>query len=106
MAVNEAAWKILSANGKSIDAVEAGAMQIEDTINCCVGLGGYPDRDGIVTLDACIMDGPTHRCGSVAAVEQIATARPPLPRSIGRRRRTSTPPSATRGAVGAAWVSL
>lgn len=70
MAVNEAAWKILSANGKSIDAVEAGAMQIEDTINCCVGLGGYPDRDGIVTLDACIMDEHAN-CGAVAGIEQI-----------------------------------
>ena len=54
--VNTEAWKILSANGRALDAVEAGARQIEGTINCCVGLGGYPDRDGIVTLDSCIMD--------------------------------------------------
>ncbi|MFT3907870.1 MAG: N(4)-(beta-N-acetylglucosaminyl)-L-asparaginase [Ferruginibacter sp.] len=70
MAVNAAAWKILAANGKCIDAIEAGAMQIEDTINCCVGLGGYPDRDGIVTLDACIMDQHSN-CGAVAGLEQI-----------------------------------
>jgi N4-(beta-N-acetylglucosaminyl)-L-asparaginase len=56
MEVNAAAWKILSTKGKALDAIEAGANQIEDTINCCVGLGGNPDRDGIVTLDACIMD--------------------------------------------------
>ena len=70
MQVNAEAWKILSSNGKSIDAVEAGAMYIEDTINCCVGLGGYPDRDGIVTLDACIMD-ENANCGAVAGMECI-----------------------------------
>ncbi|TSA42595.1 MAG: glycosylasparaginase, partial [Chitinophagaceae bacterium] len=70
MAVNEAAWKILSVNGRALDAVEAGARQIEDTINCCVGLGGYPDRDGIVTLDSCIMDEQSN-CGAVAGIERI-----------------------------------
>ena len=73
MAVNAEAWKILSANGKAIDAVEKGANQIEDIINCCVGLGGYPDRDGKVTLDACIMDEHAN-CGAVGAIEQIKHA--------------------------------
>ncbi|KAF5270950.1 hypothetical protein FQR65_LT17732 [Abscondita terminalis] len=36
-----------------------------------VGKGGYPDRDGNVTLDACIMDSEGN-CGSVAALEHIA----------------------------------
>ena len=71
--VNTAAWKILSKNGRALDAVEAGAMQIEDTINCCVGLGGYPDRDGVVTLDSCIMDEHAN-CGSVGGIEQIKHA--------------------------------
>ena len=71
--VNAAAWKILSANGRSLDAVEAGARQVEDIINCCVGLGGYPDRDGIVTLDSCIMDEHAN-CGSVGGLEQIKHA--------------------------------
>ena len=68
--VNTAAWKVLSANGRALDAVEAGARQIEDTMSCCVGLTGYPDRDGIVTLDSCIMD-ENANCGAVAALEQI-----------------------------------
>lgn len=68
--VNTAAWKVLSANGRALDAVEAGARQIEDTISCCVGLGATPDRDGIVTLDSCIMD-ENANCGAVAALEQI-----------------------------------
>jgi N4-(beta-N-acetylglucosaminyl)-L-asparaginase len=71
--VNTAAWKILSKNGRALDAVEAGAMQIEDTVNCCVGLGGYPDRDGVVTLDSCIMDEHAN-CGSVGGLEQIKHA--------------------------------
>lgn len=70
MAVNAAAWEILSNGGRALDAVEAGARQIENTIDCCVGLGGYPDRDGIVTLDACIMD-ENSNCGAVAGLEQI-----------------------------------
>lgn len=70
MPVNAAAWKILSVNGRALDAVEAGAMHIENEINCCVGLGGYPDRDGIVTLDACIMDEQSN-CGAVAGLERI-----------------------------------
>lgn len=71
--VNKEAWKILSAKGRSVDAVEAGARHIETTINCCVGLGGYPDRNGIVTLDACIMDEHSN-CGGVAGMEQIRHA--------------------------------
>ncbi|MBK8711992.1 MAG: N(4)-(beta-N-acetylglucosaminyl)-L-asparaginase [Niastella sp.] len=70
MPVNAEAWKVLTNNGKSLDAVEAGARFIENEINCCVGLGGYPDRDGIVTLDACIMD-ENANCGAVAAIERI-----------------------------------
>lgn len=85
MPVNEAAWKVLSTNGKSIDAVEAGAIYIEDTINCCVGLGGYPDRNGIVTLDASIMDEKAN-CGAVAGLEQI---RHPI--SVARKVMENTP---------------
>lgn len=85
MPVNAEAWKILSAKGKSVDAVEAGALYIEDTINCCVGLGGYPDRDGIVTLDACIMDEKAN-CGSVAGLEKIKH-----PISVARKVMETTP---------------
>jgi len=70
MPVNEAAWQILGKGGRALDAVEAGAMHIENEINCCVGLGGYPDRDGIVTLDSCIMDEHAN-IGAVAGIERI-----------------------------------
>lgn len=73
MEVNAAAWKILSEKGKALDAIEMGGNYIENTINCCVGTGGYPDRDGVVTLDASIMDHNAN-CGSVAGLEQIKHA--------------------------------
>ncbi len=69
--VNAVAWQILKEkDGKALDAVEAGARSIEDTITCCVGLGGNPDRDGKVTLDACIMDEKAN-CGAVAYLQHI-----------------------------------
>jgi N4-(beta-N-acetylglucosaminyl)-L-asparaginase len=83
--VNAAAWNILSGKGKAIDAIEAGARYIEDKISCCVGLGGYPDRDGIVTLDACIMDEHAN-CGAVAGLEQIKH-----PLSVARKVMETTP---------------
>ena len=68
---NDEAWRILSEGGKSIDAVEAGVRVTEaDVTNRSVGIGGRPDRDGHVTLDACIMD-ENSRCGSVACLEGI-----------------------------------
>lgn len=68
---NEAAWKILKDKGRALDAVEAGVMVPEaDPKERSVGYGGRPDRDGRVTLDACIMD-EFSNIGSVAALEFI-----------------------------------
>jgi N4-(beta-N-acetylglucosaminyl)-L-asparaginase len=68
---NVAAWEILAKGGRSLDAVEAGVRIPEADPNVTsVGLGGYPDRDGHVTLDACIMD-EFANCGSVACLEHI-----------------------------------
>lgn len=85
MPVNAEAWKILSARGSSLDAVEAGAIHIENQLNCCVGLGGYPDRDGIVTLDSCIMDHKAN-IGAVAGLERIKH-----PVSVARKVMEKTP---------------
>ncbi len=65
-AANESAWEVLKEGGSSLDAVEMAARTVEsDHSNRSVGIGGLPDEDGEVTLDACIMnyDG---NCGSVA----------------------------------------
>jgi len=51
------AWEILQNGGNALDAVEQGCMVEEaNETNQSVGKGGLPDRDGHVTLDACIMD--------------------------------------------------
>ncbi|KGE13091.1 N(4)-(beta-N-acetylglucosaminyl)-L-asparaginase [Sphingobacterium deserti] len=72
VAANQAAWQVLNQKGKALDAVEQGVKVAEaDLSNPTVGKGGYPDRDGHVTLDACIMD-EQGNCGSVAALEHIA----------------------------------
>ncbi len=71
LAANAEAWKILSTGGKSIDAVEKGVMIPEgDPEVRSVGYGGYPDRDGHVTLDASIMDHDAST-GAVSFLEGI-----------------------------------
>ncbi|MCX6256564.1 MAG: N(4)-(beta-N-acetylglucosaminyl)-L-asparaginase [Bacteroidia bacterium] len=71
LAANREAWKILTSKGQSLDAVEKGVRVAESDPNVrSVGYGGIPDRDGHVTLDACIMD-PEGNCGSVAFLENI-----------------------------------
>jgi N4-(beta-N-acetylglucosaminyl)-L-asparaginase len=71
LAANEEAWKVLVNNGRALDAVEKGVRVSEsDPKVTSVGYGGLPDRDGHVTLDACIMD-ENGNCGSVAFLEHI-----------------------------------
>jgi N4-(beta-N-acetylglucosaminyl)-L-asparaginase len=82
---NGAAWPVLEKGGKALDAVEQAAIAIENDINCCVGLGGNPDRDGHVTLDACIMDEKAN-CGAVAFLERIKH-----PISVARKLMETTP---------------
>ncbi|MEP6805558.1 MAG: N(4)-(beta-N-acetylglucosaminyl)-L-asparaginase [Flavobacterium sp.] len=68
---NEAAWEVLKNKGTALDAVEAGVKIPEgDPKERSVGYGGRPDRDGRVTLDACIMD-ENANIGSVACLEYI-----------------------------------
>ncbi|HUH18417.1 N(4)-(beta-N-acetylglucosaminyl)-L-asparaginase [Albibacterium sp.] len=86
IAANQAAWNILSTGGRALDAVEQGVWVPEaDPKNQSVGYGGLPDRDGFVTLDACIMD-EFGNCGSVAALEHIKH-----PISVARKVMEKTP---------------
>jgi N4-(beta-N-acetylglucosaminyl)-L-asparaginase len=83
---NAEAWKVLSSGGRALDAVEAGVHVPEgDPNETSVGLGGLPDRDGRVTLDACIMDEHAN-CGSVAFLEHIVH-----PISVARKVMEKTP---------------
>src|SRR5262249_52617515 len=84
---NDAALKALAAGGSIVDAVEHGISVTEsDATNHYVGLSGDPNAAGVVQLDACIMSGPGHKAGSVAALEGI---RHPI--SAARRVMEKTP---------------
>jgi N4-(beta-N-acetylglucosaminyl)-L-asparaginase len=66
------AQKALAAKKDLLDALEAGVNVVEnDPKVLSVGYGGLPNEDGVVQLDAAMMDGRTHRAGSVAAIERI-----------------------------------
>ncbi|MFY0689783.1 MAG: N(4)-(beta-N-acetylglucosaminyl)-L-asparaginase [Cyclobacteriaceae bacterium] len=68
---NEIGWEILQNGGAAIDAVEQGVKVVEaDPNSRTVGIGGLPDREGKVTLDACIMKG-NGDCGAVAFLQDI-----------------------------------
>lgn len=86
MEANAGAWEVLSKNGRAVDAVEQGVRITEaDPNNATVGIGGFPDRDGVVTLDACIMD-EFENCGSVAFLQNIMH-----PVSVARKVMDDTP---------------
>jgi isoaspartyl peptidase/L-asparaginase-like protein (Ntn-hydrolase superfamily) len=73
MAANEAAWEVLKEGGWALDAVEKGVQVSElDPKVTSVGYGGFPDRDGIISLDACIMN-QEGDCGSVTFLQHIKT---------------------------------
>jgi N4-(beta-N-acetylglucosaminyl)-L-asparaginase len=68
----EAAYAFLKGGGDTLDAGIRVVKGPEDDPNDdSVGLGGLPNEEGVVELDACCMHGPTHRAGSVGAVRNI-----------------------------------
>ncbi|BBM69655.1 N(4)-(beta-N-acetylglucosaminyl)-L-asparaginase [Rhodothermus marinus] len=82
----ETAWRVLQQGGSLLDAVEEGVRVVEaDPTVRTVGVGGYPDVTGRVTLDASIMEG-TGRCGAVAFLEGFVH-----PVSVARRVMEKTP---------------
>ena len=67
-------WDILRKNGSLLDAIELSANVTElDPEDTSVGYGGLPNMNGVVQLDASIMNGSDHNCGSVACIEGIKT---------------------------------
>jgi isoaspartyl peptidase/L-asparaginase-like protein (Ntn-hydrolase superfamily) len=83
---NEKAWNVLKDGGRALDAVEQGVRVVEaDPAITSVGYGGRPDREGHVTLDACIMDA-TGNAGAVAFLQDIKH-----PISVARRVMEDTP---------------
>ncbi|MEM1320748.1 MAG: N(4)-(beta-N-acetylglucosaminyl)-L-asparaginase [Bacteroidota bacterium] len=80
------AGKLLEAGGSALDAVEQGVRVVEaNPGDMSVGYGGRPDRNGDVTLDACIMDAQGN-CGSVCFLQHIKH-----PVSVARKVMENTP---------------
>ena len=68
---HQAAVPLLQQGARALDVVEAGVRVPEaDPDDMSVGYGGLPDRDGRVTLDACIMD-EKGNAGAVTYLEHI-----------------------------------
>jgi isoaspartyl peptidase/L-asparaginase-like protein (Ntn-hydrolase superfamily) len=68
----EEGYRLLKAGGEPLDAVERGINLVElDPEENSVGVGGLPNEEGVVQLDAAIMEGQTLRCGSVLALETV-----------------------------------
>jgi isoaspartyl peptidase/L-asparaginase-like protein (Ntn-hydrolase superfamily) len=81
VAANEAASKILLNDGTSLEAAEKGVNVAERDPNVqTVGYGGFPNEDGVVELDAAIMEGKRHLAGAVGALQNI-----PTPISVARK---------------------
>jgi L-asparaginase / beta-aspartyl-peptidase len=63
------AWQTLRDGASALDAVEAGVRAVEDNPDDhSVGYAGHPNIDGVVELDASIMDGATRRAGAVGGL--------------------------------------
>ncbi len=72
VAATTRAYELLSGGADPVDAAVAGVKIIEDDPDdMTVGLGGLPNEEGVVELDASIMHGPTHRAGAVGALRNI-----------------------------------
>jgi N4-(beta-N-acetylglucosaminyl)-L-asparaginase len=68
------AYDMIVAGADPLDAAIAGVNMVElDPNDMSVGLGGLPNEDGVVQLDASCMHGPTRRAGAVGCLEDIAT---------------------------------
>jgi len=66
------AVRLMGEGAVPCEALVRGVGLVEaDPSDNSVGYGGLPNEDGVVQLDASVMDGPAHKAGSVAGIENI-----------------------------------
>jgi N4-(beta-N-acetylglucosaminyl)-L-asparaginase len=69
------AYDMMTGGADPLDAIVAGVQIVELNPNDqSVGLGGLPNEEGVVQLDASCMHGPTKRAGAVGCLEDVAEA--------------------------------
>ncbi len=96
---NKAAWTAIKNKQSAFHSVEKGVRVTESDIkNQSVGIGGFPDERGIVTLDACIMN-HKNECGSVCFLQDIEH-----PISVARKVMEETPHVMLAGAGAKAFA--
>ncbi len=84
---NAKAMSVLAKGESALDAVQQGVMVVEsDPAVTSVGFGGLPNAEGVVELDAAIMDGRDLACGAVAGLRNIEN-----PIAVARKVMDSTP---------------
>ncbi|MEO1716753.1 MAG: N(4)-(beta-N-acetylglucosaminyl)-L-asparaginase [Planctomycetota bacterium] len=72
LAAVQRAFELIQQDRDTAEAIVEGVRLIEDDPNdMSVGLGGLPNEDGVVQLDASVLHGPTHKAGAVACIENI-----------------------------------
>jgi L-asparaginase / beta-aspartyl-peptidase len=67
-------WEMLNAGRSALDVVEQAVRVLEDDPAFDAGRGSHLNVNGVVEVDALIMDGLTLRYGAVAAVRHLANA--------------------------------
>jgi L-asparaginase / beta-aspartyl-peptidase len=67
-----AGWRVLADGGSALDAVESAVRALEDDPRFNAGRGSVLNRDGVIEVDASIMEGDRLQCGAVAALTRIA----------------------------------
>jgi N4-(beta-N-acetylglucosaminyl)-L-asparaginase len=68
----ERAYAVVAGGGDPVEAVVSGVAIVEDDPeDVTVGYGGIPNEDGVVQLDASVMDGRSMKCGAVGALENV-----------------------------------
>lgn len=74
LAATARAMELLREGTDTLDAAIAGVNLVEeDPEDTSVGYGGLPNEEGVVSLDCCVMHGPSWNAGAVAALEKIKT---------------------------------